>query len=321
MSHYITIPVNENGLIVDVSMDVVIQEAIDPHPFGYQDVYIYSHGWSTDATRALDLYNQFSVELARLILIQAKKNPLSFHNGPRETLGVGIHWPSEITEDEDSPLNKLQLFTFYTMEKRAHAVGEHAVYSAIRLMLDGRDASLPIRFNLLGHSFGCRVVAAALSEIAKDCAAGKALPAGTQFNVVLLQGATDSEDLATDNCYGPMATLPTRVLTTFSSLDQALNQWYIDAGMLANLFRTPRAALGAKGPGPQTLATYASSAALTVGPGFTHDIVMNRSERLIVADLSPVHAARPDANASFTGHHSDILFNELYELIAGFFFA
>ena len=40
--------------------------------------------------------------------------------------GVGIHWPSEITEDPGSPLNVLQLFTFYTMEHRADAVGERS---------------------------------------------------------------------------------------------------------------------------------------------------------------------------------------------------
>ena len=128
MSHYLTIPINENGIIFDSNMAVVVQEAIAVQPFGFDDVYIYSHGWSTDASRALDEYNLFSVELAKQILLLRSGNAAIFANPPRDSLGVGIHWPSEITEDPNSILNALQLFTFYTMEHRADAVGRNAVY-------------------------------------------------------------------------------------------------------------------------------------------------------------------------------------------------
>lgn len=265
MSQYITVPVNENGLIVDTSMNTVFQEAIAKDPFGFVDVYIYSHGWSTDATRALDLYNQFSVELAKRLLIILGANPRAFADPPGQTLGVGIHWPSEITENENSPLNRFQVFTFYTMEKRADVVGEHAVYSAIRLMLQARALDdLPLRFNLLGHSFGAKVVCSALNKIAGDVE-DKALTlhSNTTFNVVLIEPATDYEDLRAGGCYEGIARLPSRVLTTFSTLDTALTTWYVDAGELANLFGTPRLALGAVGPGPQTIATYGGINRLT----------------------------------------------------------
>src|SRR5580704_8579372 len=119
MAHYVTIPINENGIIFDPDMDAVIQEAIANTPFGFQDVYLYSHGWATDAYQALDEYNRFSIDLAKLILLAG---PTAYSKPPRDSLGVGIHWPSEITEDPGSTLNALQLLTFYTMEHRADAV-------------------------------------------------------------------------------------------------------------------------------------------------------------------------------------------------------
>src|ERR1700681_2666854 len=108
MPHVITIPINENGIIFDTDMDSVVQEAIAVDPFGFEDVYVYSHGWSTDANRALDEYNKFSVELAKQLLLIGSVKPPIFAQPPRDSLGVGIHWPSEITEDANSPLNVLQ---------------------------------------------------------------------------------------------------------------------------------------------------------------------------------------------------------------------
>ena len=68
MSHYITVPINENGIIFDTDMVAVVQEAIAVSPFGFDDVYVYSHGWSTDAYRALDLYNKLSEPMVYVAL-------------------------------------------------------------------------------------------------------------------------------------------------------------------------------------------------------------------------------------------------------------
>src|SRR5579859_7875694 len=113
MSHYITVPVNPNGIIFDPAMNGVVTEAMAVSPFGFEDVYVYSHGWSTNADNAMDTYNKFSVELARAVLREAQATPSAFVNPPRGTLGIGIHWPSEITEDPNSLLNDAQLLTFY----------------------------------------------------------------------------------------------------------------------------------------------------------------------------------------------------------------
>ncbi len=56
MSHFITVPINENGIVYDTGMNQVVQEAMSVDPFGFNDVFLYSHGWGTDADAALDEY-------------------------------------------------------------------------------------------------------------------------------------------------------------------------------------------------------------------------------------------------------------------------
>jgi hypothetical protein len=189
VAHYITVPVNANGVIFDPSMNDVVTEAMAVSPFGFRDVYIYSHGWSTNADSAIDLYGKFSVDLARLILIN-RDAPHLFLSPPQDDLGIGIHWPSEITEDPSSALNDAQLFTFYTMEHRADAVGSNAVYTMLRLILRERvGTGFPLRIFMIGHSFGCKVVLSALQELKVDIDGGTIdVPPDTQFNVALLAG-------------------------------------------------------------------------------------------------------------------------------------
>lgn len=326
MSHHITIPINENGIIFDTDMDSVVQEAIAVQPFGFQDVYVYSHGWSTDANRALDEYNRFSVDLAKTLLILGSSSPPVFSQPPRGSLGVGIHWPSEITEDPNSPLNVLQLFTFYTMEHRADAVGKNAVYTMLRLMLQARAGTgSPLRFMLLGHSFGCKVICAALQDLQTDIAGGTiAVEAGTAFNAVLLEPATDNDNLEPGDIYGDVCKIANlRILMTKSSLDLALTEWFVAAGKAANLFKAPHQALGAAGPTAATIQAFGGAATLTVDQGFAPGDAMGLSNRLVVADLSPVHAARKAQglySGGFSGSHSDINFGEIYNMIAGFLF-
>lgn len=327
MAHFITVPINENGIIFDTDMNSVVQEAIAVAPFGFEDVYIYSHGWSTDANRALDEYNRFSVDLAKQLLVLTASNPAIFAKPPRDSLGVGIHWPSEITEDATSPLNALQLFTFYTMEHRADAVGKNAVYTMVRLMLQARTGTkAPLRFFLLGHSFGCKVICSALQDLQTDVANGTiAVEPGTTFRVVLLEPATDNNNLEPGDIYGSVCQINNlRMLITTSSLDLALNRWFIDAGRVANLFKSPRQALGAAGPSAPTVAAFGGSNAVAVDTGFLPADVAALPARMIVADLSPIHQARVTQglySGGFSGSHSDINFLEVYYLVSGFIFA
>jgi hypothetical protein len=44
MSHFLLVPVNENGVIVDPNITTILQDAMTA-PFAFSDVFIYSHGW------------------------------------------------------------------------------------------------------------------------------------------------------------------------------------------------------------------------------------------------------------------------------------
>lgn len=328
MPHFITVPINENGIIFDDEMNSVVAEAIADQPFGFEDVYVYSHGWSTDAFLALDEYNRFSVDLSRTILLASAQAAAAWTNPPRNSLGVGIHWPSEITEDPTSPLNALQLFTFYSMEHRADAVGKNAVYAMLRLMLSSRAGSpLPLRFFILGHSFGSKVVCAALNDLQTDIANGTIpTPATLSFRVVLLEAATDNNNLESGDIYGEVSVIRNlRLLMTTSQLDKALQVWYPDAAKLANLFHhgDPTPALGAAGPTQNTATAFGGATNVAITPGFTANAVPTGT-RLVVADLTPVHQARVSAglyNGGESGSHSDINFAELYQLVMGFLFS
>jgi len=328
MSHYITIPTNENGIIFDGDMNGVIAEAIAVDPFGFDDVYIYSHGWSTDAYRALDEYNRFSVDLAKQLLLLADQTPPIFAKPPQASLGIGIHWPSEITEDPNSDLNALQVFTFYTMEHRANAVGSNAVYSILRSLLSARaGTNSPLRIFLLGHSFGCKVVCAALQDMQIDIA-NKTIGVadGTTFRVVLLEPATDNDNLEPGDIYGAVGQIGgLRMLITKSSLDKALNTWFPLASKAANIFKAPKQALGAAGPTQNTIAYFGGADQIPIATGFKPDGTSVLKKKLIVADLSPVHQDRIAAGIAATdklsGSHSDINFTEVYSMISGFLFA
>lgn len=343
MSHYLMIPINENGIIFDTDMNRVVAEAMAVTPFNFRDIYVYSHGWSNDAAHAMDEYNQFSIEFSRCVAFIAAQQPDYFVNAPADTLGIGIHWPSEITEDPESDLNKAQLLTFYTMEHRADAVGKNAVYSMLRLMLQQRvGQGVPPRFHLLGHSFGCKVVLAALQDLRVDIVNETiTVPQGTTFNVVLLEPATDSDNLEENDIYGDVPDIDNlRMLITKSQLDQALVRWFHLAGVLANVIHKPLdglldlvhlvgppQALGAVGPTAATIAVFGGDVncrQIVVDHGFNAARLFDVTERLIVADLTPVHQYRIDNKLydapAFAGSHSDINFNEIYQLVAGFFF-
>jgi hypothetical protein len=70
--------------------------------------------------------------------------------------------------------------------------GRQAGVSLLRLL---NERPGPQRFNLVGHSSGCRVLCSALQALA-DSAAMLARLAGSEFNVALLQPAADCEALA-----------------------------------------------------------------------------------------------------------------------------
>ncbi len=331
MSNYVTIPINENGIVVDANISNLMTAAMSAS-FEFTDIYLYSHGWSLDATRMMDWYNRFSIEYNKRIIDTASDGERIFDQPPTDhSLGVGIHWPSMISEDAANLINYLQQLSFYTMEKRADSVGAHGLYAVLRMILTHPDipARKRIRINLLGHSFGCKVVSSALEQIYLDVTEQKifTIPDNVIFNVVLLQGAFAADELDDSGCYRDITALNLRLLATHSDLDVACGKWFDDAHLNVNFFhaQNPAArALGAVGPTEKTQAALGGADTVSVVPGFLPAQMRSARKRLVVADLTPVHKAHetsdPGSNDRWAGHHSDIFLPEIYNLIAGFFY-
>lgn len=330
MSNYLYIPINENGVIVDDNISNLLSAATSTS-FEFRDIYVYSHGWSLDASRMMDWYNRFAIEFNKSNIDTFAKNPDVFQSPPTDkTLGVGIHWPSMITENENDPIQHLQQLTFYTMEKRADSIGEHGLYAVLRMILSSDTlANIPaVRLNLLGHSFGCKVIASALEAIYQDIVAGKIeRRPNVSFNVVLLQAAFERNALDEHECYGDIENLNMRLLITRSDEDEALQKWFDDAHLNIDFFHKKddnKRALGALGPTNLTRKEMngpSSPADIAVAPGFDGESLAALKQRLLVADLSPLHRARgSEGSAPFSGHHSDIFLPEVYSLIAGFLY-
>ncbi len=217
------------------------------------------------------------------------------------------------------------------MENRADAVGRNLVYSLIRLALTNRMPDHGVRFLLLGHSFGAKVICAALQDMQTDVA-GETIPVppGTSFRVVLLEPATDWDNLEPGDIYGSVPAIANlRLLMTTSQEDRALTQWYPDAARVANLFHgaSPIPALGAAGPSAATVTAFGGVDRLSVNIGFGMTDVAATTNRLVVADLTAAHSARLSGNppayagGGLSGSHSDINFDEIYNLVGGFLFS
>ena len=318
MSHFLTVPVNENGIIFDPNIDVELRTAAAA-PFSFSDVFLYSHGWWTTASSAVSEYNVFSIGFARTLQTLVGSSPADCpkFGSAFSPLALAVHWPSMISDDQSSVANFLEATSFFTMEHRADSVGLHAGYSLLRLLIEARQGLAPLRFNLIGHSFGCRVLCSALEALTQDVGT-LAKAQSCVFNVVLLQAATDTDSLATGRLYGGvLSSIPNlRLLVTTSRNDKALGTWYPAAQKLAHLFSDPVEAMGSRGP----------TGALVIPVDQTSPVqptsVPSFAGRLGVADLTPVHdahATAPGASSNWGGQHSDINLPQVYELIARFF--
>jgi hypothetical protein len=313
-SHYLLVPISGQGVVVDPGMGDVLKAAMIP-PFGYTDIYLYSHGWWTRAEQAMIDYNRFIMGFAPFGISQ--------HTDDRPSLGLGVHWPSVVSEDSNAVTTVLQPFTYFNRSKMADQVGALGGYALLRLMLEARrDAGVePPRLHLVGHSFGCKVVCSALEGLAETFA-GTGLLDDLRVDLVLLQAAFDDDAMEPGKSYGRLfsAYPRLRVLVSKSGLDKAVGDFYVKVQRVMNLFlKTPTPGLGAAGPSAGTVAAAGGSAALQVGPGFVPPAPGGLGNRLTVADLTPLHEAHPEGGEAFAGHHSDVFYSEIYGLMTVFF--
>lgn len=244
MSHYITVPIGANGVIdPDEKIQDIITQAMSA-AFGTTDVFIYSHGWWTAADAALKSYNVATTGFIYFTRNKGypKGEPAMF------PFLIGIHWPSMADDDPTGVANLLEPLTFYTMEKRADDVGQEGLYAILRLLFAAVRPGAKLRISLLGHSFGCKVVCAALEQLAVNRIP---VPPEIAFNVVLLQAAFATDCLDPGGAYGQV--VPTfeprlRLLVSRSEADDALYKAFPAAREINWFHKGVRTALGATGP-------------------------------------------------------------------------
>jgi hypothetical protein len=327
MAQEFLIITDENGNILDKNIQRNVNTAMGPE-FDFHDVFVYSHGWWTSAARATAAYNRFSIELARTLLsLGAPFDPSGF--------GMGIHWPSMLSQNATSILNMAEAMSYFGMGTRANAVGSNAGFALVRLVT-AASPQAPLHMHLLGHSFGCRVVCMALQRLVEKGIAETLN--NISIDLVLLQAAFNNDELEDKpiaDYRNVLGGLPgkLRTLVTISQLDKALHVAYPAAERLANLFHRGAPALGAAGPSPGMVAQFPGSDPnpIPIVPGFNFaGAPLLGDQNLVVADLTPVHQA-DDADFrknsglgpfeyEFAGHHSDIFLQEIYNLLAAFLF-
>jgi hypothetical protein len=318
MSHYVTIPIKANGAIdPDEQIQDIIGKSVSP-VFNPSDIFIYSHGWWTTADAALKQYNVATTDL--IYFLRSNNHPLT--TPASAPFLIGIHWPSIIDDDPSSKLNLLEPFTFYQMQKRADDVGEEGLYTILRLITTPPHIA-NLRINLIGHSFGAKVVCSALQELAVKQVA---IPPNISFNVILLQAAFTTDALDAGGIYANV--LPTfgarlRLLITRSNLDLALRNDFPTAQRLDLFHHGADTALGFTGPSAATVATFANSKQVSVDRGsqfFGREARLPAGPAIVTADLTPIHQANSTFQGGPGGHHTDIFLTELYDLMCWFLF-
>lgn len=271
-------------------------------------------------------------------------------------------WPSRPNE-LGGPIDIADVLSFAKMEARANVVGGRGMARLLglvweRLLADPGLAGT--RLFLAGHSFGCRVLVSALHALpAQVPETFAAFQTRNRINLAMLQPAMPADaleptELTQVHPFGQLKNYHNlRILTTLSQWDTPLVRYYPaqEAQQPADvLYATAPAgtrqavpALGGAGPTDATWRAFNGTlprSAVAVGPGFQYtDILGSAEQRLVVADLSPLHAAhhredivrptgelppfgRPDRwSMPYSGYHTDIYGKEIYQLMIGFAWA
>ncbi len=141
MDHFVTIPVDEHGWIHDTrtgtnDISAALVSAMDDGK-RFTDIFIYSHGWWTTADASMLQYGKFSLGYTQALI--KIDNDLQYP--PKSSFGLGLHWPSILSENTDSVTDKFQILSYYEMERRADLVGKNGLYSILKLILQEKSKS------------------------------------------------------------------------------------------------------------------------------------------------------------------------------------
>ncbi|MGH7373161.1 MAG: hypothetical protein ACREJY_02940 [Candidatus Rokuibacteriota bacterium] len=152
------------------------------------DLVFFVHGWNKNPSSAEADYQNFLCRLhARL------RTTIGDQKRQGGLLVVGIFWPSTITNRERDPLFLLPV-SYYRIRDRADTVAEVGLAGLLQSLIpaiqpDTRRGPLPVRIQLIGHSFGGRMLVRSMETLHDRGKLDPLLGAAGTVNVVLLNAA------------------------------------------------------------------------------------------------------------------------------------
>lgn len=150
------------------------------------DVVVFVHGWNKNPSSAESDYQDF---LCRL------------HGKMRDVIGnrkrggglvvIGVFWPSTVSGKQKDPL-LVKPVSYFKMRDRADYIASTGLYElflTLGKLNEQSPSGTPERIQLIGHSFGARMVLASLSELNDKGELDTFLASSKSANVVLLNAA------------------------------------------------------------------------------------------------------------------------------------
>jgi len=276
------------------------------------DVFVYVHGWQTDAQSALSAVQRLMALTMRQYEVRSKLYPRLTEELPFAPWTVLIRWPSRSFPS---------LGGYRRIRDRAHAMSTHGhaarVIGQLLGYLDSSRADpatagvLANRdgqyLHLVGHSFGCRFLCEAVQWAADEgdpatLAWSTPAPLGRPFtadSMLLLQMAAPRDAFAETFTALTEAPLRGPVVATYSQHDRATGFWHLRA--------EKRAGVGYAGIGTAP-APVSSIRMLRADEAYARDAL---DHRFVSVDASDVFTRGNGA----AGAHSDHLRPESAHLL------
>ncbi len=228
------------------------------------DAVLLAHGWLNDRRRADEMIGYFRAQLA----------PIPVH---------GIYWPSKPGAAQGIIAAGAENASYYRMKARAGDVGAFGLAPWLKLLHERRP---DLRLHLAGHSFGARLVTAAVS----------ALPPGVVHSLTLIQAAFSQFAFEPEGAFRNVVD-PRRVagpiLITHSNRDQAVGFAYPIASRLA---RQNASTLGGKSDPYGGLGRNGAANAQTVSLADLDQIRAHLASPLLNLECSAIIRSHTDIN-------------------------
>eukprot|EP00611_Tribonema_gayanum_P019360 TRINITY_DN3336_c0_g1_i2.p1 TRINITY_DN3336_c0_g1~~TRINITY_DN3336_c0_g1_i2.p1 ORF type:complete len:419 (-),score=51.97 TRINITY_DN3336_c0_g1_i2:1279-2535(-) len=235
----------------DINIDWGSHE-VQNHFKGKTDVYIFSHGWLASMDFGPD-HPSSPLNTKDGLYPRMTRSLAGAGQEAANTAYVCIVWPSG--GGSTSLVDKtVQIATFWQMRQRALAVGTSAGGQLLRDLHKHLPVAVHAKLHLVGHSFGCAVLSAAVRDSKLSVT-----------SLVLLQAAISSrafsrhkdierqawlESDPTPEAFTEVPKLVSQALVVISSKRDDALPWYRKATKLSDFWKPgdQRRALGLEGP-------------------------------------------------------------------------